>query len=194
MKKFLLIILFLVFSVFSFAFIFPNTSEKTINIYDKIKVLNQIISLVNDNYVDNVNWDEALDGAFEGMLEKLDPHSSYISRDKLENVNEQFYGKFEGIGIEFDLLGGYITVISPIIDSPSDKVGLQPGDEIISIDGEDAFEITREEVFNTLRGPKGSPVTLTIRRPGLDDTFNVEIIRDQIPIYLPLRLIKKLDI
>ncbi len=183
MKKFLLIILFLVFSVFSFAFIFPNTTEKTINIYDKIKVLNQIISLVNDNYVDNVNWDEALDGAFEGMLEKLDPHSSYISRDKLENVNEQFYGKFEGIGIEFDLLGGYITVISPIIDSPSDKVGLQPGDKIISIDGEDAFEITREEVFNTLRGPKGSPVTLTIRRPGLDDTFNVEIIRDQIPIY-----------
>ena len=60
MKKFLLIILFLVFSVFSFAFIFPNTTEKTINIYDKIKVLNQIISLVNDNYVDNVNWDKAL--------------------------------------------------------------------------------------------------------------------------------------
>ena len=183
MKKISLIALFSILSIFSIAFIFPSATEKTVNIYDKIKVLNQIISLVNDNYVDNVNWDEALDGAFEGMLEKLDPHSSYISRDKLENVNEQFYGKFEGIGIEFDLLGGYITVISPIVDSPSDKVGLQPGDKIISIDGKDAFEITREEVFNTLRGPKGSPVSLTIRRPGLVETFEVEIIRDQIPIY-----------
>ena len=183
MKKTSLIVLFSIISIFSIAFIFPSATEKTVNIYDKIKVLNQIISLVNDNYVDNVNWDEALDGAFEGMLEKLDPHSSYISRDKLENVNEQFYGKFEGIGIEFDLLGGYITVISPIVDSPSDKVGLQPGDKIISIDGKDAFEITREEVFNTLRGPKGSPVSLTIRRQGLNETFEVEIIRDQIPIY-----------
>ena len=183
MKKTSLIVLFSIISIFSIAFIFPSATEKTVNIYDKIKVLNQIISLVNDNYVDNVNWDEALDGAFEGMLEKLDPHSSYISRDKLENVNEQFHGKFEGIGIEFDLLGGYITVISPIVDSPSDKVGLQPGDKIISIDGKDAFEITREEVFNTLRGPKGSPVSLTIRRQGLNETFEVEIIRDQIPIY-----------
>ena len=112
MKKISLIVLFSILSIFSIAFIFPSATEKTVNIYDKIKVLNQIISLVNDNYVDNVDWDEALDGAFEGMLEKLDPHSSYISRDNLENVNEQFYGKFEGIGIEFDLLGGYITVIS----------------------------------------------------------------------------------
>ncbi len=183
MKKTSLIVLFSIISIFSIAFIFPSATEKTVNIYDKIKVLNQIISLVNNNYVDNVNWDEALDGAFEGMLEKLDPHSSYISRDKLENVNEQFHGKFEGIGIEFDLLGGYITVISPIVDSPSDKVGLQPGDKIISIDGKDAFEITREEVFNTLRGPKGSSVSLTIRRQGLNETFEVEIIRDQIPIY-----------
>jgi len=182
-KKKLLIITLILISIISLAFIFPNAVDKTVNIYDKIKVLNQIISLVNDNYVDNVDWDDALDGAFHGMLEKLDPHSSYISRDNLAKVNEQFHGKFEGIGIEFDLLGGYITVISPIVDSPSDKVGLKPGDKIISIDGEDAFEITKEEVFNTLRGPKGSPVLLTIRRPGLDQIFDVEIVRDQIPIY-----------
>jgi len=182
-KKKLLIITSILISIISLAFIFPSTVNKTVNIYDKIKVLNQIISLVNENYVDNIDWDDALDGAFDGMLEKLDPHSSYISRDKIENINEQFHGKFEGIGIEFDLLGGYITVISPIVDSPSDKVGLQPGDKIISIDGEDAFEITKEEVFNTLRGPKGSPVLLTIRRPGLEEIFDVEIVRDQIPIY-----------
>ena len=98
-------------------------------------------------------------------------------------MNEQFHGKFEGIGIEFDLLGGYITVIAPVVDSPSDRAGLQPGDKIVAIDGEDAYEITREDVYNTLRGPKGTAVLLTIRRPGQAETFDVEIIRDQIPIY-----------
>tara|TARA_B100000029_G_scaffold514101_1_gene615672 strand:- start:5037 stop:6638 length:1602 start_codon:yes stop_codon:yes gene_type:complete len=165
------------------AFIGPSAYVKAVNIYDKIRVLNQIISIVNENYVEPVNWDEALDGAFLGMLEELDPHSSYIPRDHLEGITEQYHGKFEGIGIEFDLLGGYITVISPVVDSPSDRAGLQPGDKIISIDGKDAFGISREEVFTTLRGPKGSTVKIMIKRTGVEDPFEVEIIRDQIPIY-----------
>ena len=70
-----------------------------------------------------------------------------------------------------------------MVDSPSDRAGLQPGDKIVSIDGEDAYEITREDVYSTLRGPKGTAVLLTIRRPGQEETFDVEIIRDQIPIY-----------
>ena len=154
---------------------------KAVNIYDKIRVLNQIISIVNENYVESVNWDEALDGAFLGMLEELDPHSSYIPRDHLEGITEQYHGKFEGIGIEFDILGGYITVISPVVDSPSDRAGLQPGDKIVAIDGEDAYGITREEVFTTLRGPKGSPVIITIKSTGVEKPFEVESIRDQIP-------------
>ncbi len=161
----------------------PSAYVKAVNIYDKIRVLNQIISIVNENYVESVNWDEALDGAFLGMLEELDPHSSYIPRDHLEGITEQYHGKFEGIGIEFDILGGYITVISPVVDSPSDRAGLQPGDKIVAIDGEDAYGITREEVFTTLRGPKGSPVIITIKRTGVEKPFEVEIIRDQIPIY-----------
>ena len=169
--------------LFTAASVGPAAYSKAVNIYDKIRVLNQIISIVNENYVEPVNWDNALDGAFLGMLDELDPHSSYIPRDKLEEVNEEYQGRFEGIGIEFDLLGGYITVIAPVVDSPSDRAGLQPGDKIVAIDGDDAYEITREEVYRTLRGPKGSAVMITIRRPGLEETFDVEIIRDQIPIY-----------
>ena len=182
-KRYLAIGAISVIFLFTVASVGPASYSKAVNIYEKIRVLNQIISIVNENYVEPVNWDEALDGAFLGLLDELDPHSSYISRDKLETVNEQFHGKFEGIGIEFDLLGGYITVISPVVDSPSDRAGLQPGDKIVSIDGEDAYEITREDVYNTLRGPKGTAVLLTIRRPGQEETFDVEIIRDRIPIY-----------
>ena len=182
-KRYLAICAIAVVFLFTVASVGPASYSKAVNIYEKIRVLNQIISIVNENYVEPVNWDEALDGAFLGLLDELDPHSSYISRDKLETVNEQFHGKFEGIGIEFDLLGGYITVIAPVVDSPSDRAGLQPGDKIVSIDGKDAYEISREEVYSTLRGPKGTAVLLTIRRPGQEETFDVEIIRDQIPIY-----------
>ena len=172
-KLYLTISAISVIFLFTVASVGPASYSKAVNIYEKIRVLNQIISIVNENYVDPINWDEALDGAFLGLLDELDPHSSYISRDKLETVNEQFHGKFEGIGIEFDLLGGYITVIAPVVDSPSDRAGLQPGDKIVSIDGQDAYEITREDGYNTLRGPKGTTVLLTIRRPGQEETFDV---------------------
>ena len=79
-------------------------------------------------------------------MESLDPHSTYIPPKEQENINEVFKGEFQGIGIEFDILDGYITVISPIADSPSDIVGLMPGDKIISIDGNDAYKITKSGV------------------------------------------------
>ncbi len=182
-KRTALVVLTSAIIVVAVAPVVPAIYSRAVNIYDKIQVLNQIITIVNDNYVEPVDWDGALDGAFHGMLDRLDPHSAYIPRERLENITEQFHGQFEGIGIEFDILNGYITVIAPVAGSPSDRVGLQPGDQIVRINGNDAFEITREEVFDKLRGPKGSAVTVTISRAGLDETFDVEIIRDKIPIH-----------
>jgi len=181
-KRTLILIVTLVLFITSGAFIVSAFYPKAINIYEKIRVLNEIISIVNENYVESVDWDGVMDGAFQGLLEKLDPHSAYIPREHFASIDERFRGKFEGIGIEFDILGGYITVISPIIGSPSYRAGLQPGDQIVKIDGEDAFKITNEEVYNKLRGPKGSGVDITVRRPGMEETFDVHIIRDQIPI------------
>ena len=92
------------------------------------------------NHFDNVFEDDEVDiekiwdGAFHGFMEKLDPHSVYIPPKKQEEIDEIFRGKFQGIGIEFDILDGYITVIAPVADSPSERVGLQPGDKIIEID------------------------------------------------------------
>ena len=114
----------------------PRVYSSNQNIYrvlrEKINVLQQIISYVNHFYFDTVNMDKVMDGAFHGLMEELDPHSNYIPATQQENINELFKGKFQGIGIEFDILDGFITVISPIPDSPSDIVGLMPGDKTVS--------------------------------------------------------------
>ena len=151
-------------------------------IENKFRVFNQIIQYVNEYYYEDVDMDKIWNGAFHGFMEKLDPHSVYIPPKKQEEIDEIFRGEFQGIGIEFDILEGYITVIAPVADSPSERVGLQPGDRIIEIDGEDAYGITKDEVIKTLRGPKGTSVDLKIARIG-SEPFEVIIIRDVIPIY-----------
>ena len=165
----------------------PRVYSSNQNVYrvlrEKINVLQQIISYVNHFYFDTVDMDKVMDGAFHGLMEELDPHSNYIPAKEQENINELFKGKFQGIGIEFDILEGFITVISPVPDSPSDIVGLMPGDKIIAINGEDAYKITKDQVFKKLRGRKGTKVVVTISRIGTSKPFDVTIIRDNIPIY-----------
>ncbi|HCK99882.1 MAG TPA: S41 family peptidase, partial [Candidatus Marinimicrobia bacterium] len=148
----------------------------------KIKVLNDIIGIVNDYYVEVPEWEDVMEGAYTGLLENLDPHSFYINKKQLSGINEEFTGKFEGIGIEFDVLDGYITVIAPVAGAPAEKAGIEVGDKIVKIEGESAYKIKREDVSKKLRGPKGSAVTVTIRRQDMDD-FDVTIIRDEIPLY-----------
>jgi len=152
------------------------------DLFKKLNVFSDMVSIINDNYVDDVNWDKAMDGAYNGLLEQLDPHSVYIPKKRLAKINEQFEGEFQGIGIEFDIIGGYITVISPIPGAPADKVGIQAGDKIVSIEDSTAKGITQQEVFDKLRGPKGSKVDVTVVRTGRQDSLDFTIIRDDIPI------------
>ena len=147
----------------------------------KLKTLTQVIRLVQDGYFEEFDMTKALEGAIRGFLEELDPHSKYISNDELEVVNEQMQGQFEGIGIEYSMLDGYITVISPIPGTPSDKAGIQSGDKIIEINGKSAYKIKTEDVIKKLRGEKGSSVIVKILRDG-KEPFDITLIRDQIPI------------
>lgn len=151
-------------------------------IESKLKVMNQILYYVNQLYYEDVDMNDLMDGAFRGIMDQLDPHSIFIPAKEQENIDELFRGQFQGIGIEFDLLNKYITVITPVAGGPSERAGLLPGDKIIEIDGIDAKNITREEVFKSLRGAKGTQVDLIIKRLGIDP-FEVTIIRDDIPIY-----------
>ncbi|MBC8403516.1 MAG: PDZ domain-containing protein, partial [Candidatus Marinimicrobia bacterium] len=157
-KKIYKLVIILLICAF-FAGLLPVTRllySKDRSIYQTMKtnmaVLNQIIRVINELYFEPVEWDDLWNGAFQGLMNELDPHSVYIPSKQQEEIAELFQGKFQGIGIEFDILHGYITVISPVADSPAERVGLQSGDQIIEIDGEDAYQITREEVFRKLRG------------------------------------------
>jgi len=166
--------------IFALLYGFKNNAIK--DQFQKMKTIAEIIRLVNDNYVDDVDMDNILEGAIIGLLDRLDPHSSYISAKQLELINEQFDGEFEGIGIEFSILEGFITVISPIPGTPSDRAGLQSGDKITRINNKSAYKITQKDVMEKLRGPKGTRVNISISRPGLDADFEVTLVRDKIPI------------
>ncbi|KAA3608788.1 MAG: S41 family peptidase [Calditrichaeota bacterium] len=148
--------------------------------FDKLE---EIITLTETHYVGNVDWDKAISGAIEGMLNSLDPHSVYFDPVQGESNDESFEGKYQGIGIQYDVIEGFINVITVIPGSPSEKVGIFAGDIIVEIDGESAFGISNAEVPKKLKGPKNSVVEVAIQREGFDDNLKFEITRDEIPIY-----------
>ena len=161
--------------------LFIAAKNSTSNFLAKISILSNVIRLVDRYYVEDVDMDELINGSIRGLLETLDPHSSYITNEEFEKIDETMKGEFEGIGIEFSILDGYITVISPIAGTPSDRAGLLSGDKIIKIDGESAYKIKQDEIVKKLRGPKGTSVVVTIKRLG-SENFDVTLIRDKIPI------------
>ncbi len=173
---------YLSYILFGIVLVYGFKSDIAKDQFQKMKTLTQVIRLINDNYVEDVDMNNVLEGAIIGLLDRLDPHSTYISTEQFEVINEQFAGEFEGIGIEFSILDGYITVISPIPGTPSDRAGLQTGDKIVRINDVSAYKITQKDVLQKLRGPKNSSVEVTISRPGFEEDFDVTLIRDKIPI------------
>jgi len=123
------------------------------------------------------------DEAIIGMFAMLDPHSNYLEPERTEREQEQFSGRFQGIGVQFDIIDDTITVISAISGGPSDKLGIQSGDRIIQIDDTSAVGFTNTQVVNHLRGPKGTTVDVVVRRPRMNNPLNFTITRDDIPLY-----------
>jgi carboxyl-terminal processing protease len=142
-----------------------------------------IMGLINSAYVETPDLKILAEGAIEGMLKRLDPHSVYIPADEQEKISERDYGEFEGIGISFVIQNELITVIAPITGTPSERLGIRSGDMIVEIDGVSAYGITNEEVFTKLRGPKGTTVKIKVMRPGVPEPIDFTIVRDKIPIY-----------
>ncbi len=153
------------------------------NTYKQLSRFMAVLKIIRSYYVEEVDTDKLITGAIEGMLDKLDPHSIYIEPKKLKEITEQFQGSYQGIGIEFIIQNKILTVVAPIAGSPSEALGIRPGDRIIKIEGESTYGITETEVQKKLKGPKGTKVTVTIKRPGLEEPFDLTITRDRIPIY-----------
>ncbi len=135
------------------------------------------------NNLDSADMYKLTEAAIIGMFDTLDPHSMYIEAEDSEQIQEEFAGKFQGIGVQFNILQDTITVITPISGGPSDQLGIQSGDRIIGIEDSSAVGFTNEQVLRSLRGSKGTEVKVTIKRPGVSNLLNFNIIRDDIPLY-----------
>ncbi|MBD3235171.1 MAG: PDZ domain-containing protein [Candidatus Eisenbacteria bacterium] len=160
----------------------PNVSASHQGIYDNIQLFNEVLNLVSEYYVESIESDSLIQGAIGGMLDQLDPHSNYIHPKRFEEMDERNRGTYQGIGVSFAIRDGHLTVISPMEGGPSDRLGIRAGDIITHIEGESAFQIKENEVFEKLRGPKGTRVQVTVRRAGRKEPLEFEIVRDEIPI------------
>ncbi|HAI75516.1 MAG TPA: peptidase S41 [Microscillaceae bacterium] len=156
--------------------------KKVISGYEKIR---EILTYVERDYVDTVNTEDLIDYSIDKMLEKLDPHTAYIPAKKVALANTQLEGGFDGIGIEFNIFKDTIYVVTPLSGGPSEAVGLQSGDKIVEVDGKNVAGIGIDNlgVFKLLRGPKGTKVTLGIKRRNAEKLISFTIIRDKIPSY-----------
>ena len=155
-------------------------SQKKDVLYEKLDLFGDILETINKEYFKQINEGEVIDGAINGMLQSLDPYSSYMSPKTFKNMNTETKGEFGGLGIEVTMEAGLVKVISPIDDTPADKAGIKSGDYIIKLDNKQVKGLTLDEAVNTMRGKSGTPITLTIRRIDVDDPIIVKIVRETI--------------
>lgn len=143
----------------------------------------QAYHLIDENYLEDVKGQQLIEGAIQGMLDTLeDPYSTYMDVETMKNFNETIESSFEGIGAEVSMVNDMVTIIAPIKDSPAEKSGLRPNDQILSVNEESVRGLDLYEAVEKIRGKKGSEVVLKIQRPGVSDPFDVTLTRDEIPL------------
>lgn len=158
-------------------------TAETEETYKNLEIFSNILSLIQQNYVEPVNTQKVIDGAIRGMLTTLDPHSSFMKPEDFRELEEETKGSFTGIGIEITIKDSILTVVSPIEGTPAHEKGLQAGDKIIKIDGISTKEMSLMEAVKQLRGPKGSEVTISIHREGWTDLKDFNMVRNVIPLH-----------
>ena len=183
--RFILNLFLFGFVVVALAFLFnaqqPAQSDEREETYRQLTLFGDVFQRVRGEYVDEVSDKELIEAAINGMLTSLDPHSAYLPDDNFKKMQVQTSGKFGGLGIEVTMQDGFLKVVSPIDDTPADKVGIQPEDLIVSVDGESIVGVTLTEAVEKLRGEIGSEVTVIIQRSE-QEPFEVTLVRDEIKI------------
>lgn len=139
---------------------------------------------ISNLYVDDVDEQKLVEDAIRGMLSKLDPHSSYMTPKEVKDANEPLSGNFEGIGVQFNMIEDTLLVIQPVVNGPSEKVGIIAGDRIVSVNDSAiaGVKMSKEEIMKRLRGPKGTKVKLGVIRQGIKDRLTFTVVRDKIPV------------
>jgi carboxyl-terminal processing protease len=156
----------------------PSNTTET---YKELNLFGDVFEKVRSDYVEEVSDDTLIEGAINGMLTSLDPHSNYLNAKNFTDMKVQTRGEFGGLGIEVSMENGLIKVVSPIDDTPAARAGLKPGDLITHLNGEPVQGLSLPEAVEKMRGPENSEVTLKIRRAGRDP-FDVKLVRAKIKI------------
>ena len=178
MKKFK----FLLLIFFSFFYLNKTVISAEIDIYKKIDLFGEVLEKINKEYVDEFNQSESMDSAINGLLQSLDPYSSYMSPKIFDEMQTETSGEFGGLGIEVSMEAGVVKVISPIDDTPASRAGLKAGDYIVKINNVQVQGKSLSEAVDLMRGPVGSGIELTVRRRGEKKALTFNIIREVIQV------------
>jgi carboxyl-terminal processing protease len=152
------------------------------SVYQQLDLFGDIFERIRSDYVEQVDESQLIEAAINGMLSSLDPHSSYLSPDDAAAMQVQTRGEFGGLGIEVTQEEGFVKVVSPMDGTPADAAGIQAGDFITHVDGQSVLGLTLDEAVDMMRGPVGSEIIITVAREGVDEPFDVSIIRDTIKL------------
>tara|TARA_E500000178_G_scaffold189357_1_gene187457 strand:+ start:74 stop:1216 length:1143 start_codon:yes stop_codon:yes gene_type:complete len=177
-KKFFTLIILIIFNISNLNFV--NSAEN--NVYQKIDLFGEVLEKINKEYVDEINQSESMDSAINGLLQSLDPYSSYMSPEIFDEMQTETSGEFGGLGIEVGMESGVVKVISPIDDTPASRAGIKAGDYIIKINDIQVQGKSLSEAVDLMRGPVGSSINLTVRRVGKKKALNFNIVREIIEI------------
>src|SRR6476619_1364229 len=160
----------------------PNVAAVGRQDYESLEAFSNILSIVKKNYVEDVGTKSLVNGAINGMLSSLDPHSAYLTPDLYKELQSDTQGRFGGLGIEITVKGGILTVVSPIEDTPAAKAGIKPGDQIFKIEEEFTKDMSLVDAVKKMRGPKGTKISISVKREGVPELINFTLMRDGIPV------------
>ena len=169
--------------IFCTQFLFlEKVNSAEIDIYKKIDLFGEVLEKINKEYVDEINQSESMDSAINGLLQSLDPYSSYMSPEIFEEMQTETSGEFGGLGIEVSMEAGVVKVITPIDDTPASKAGLKAGDYIVKINDIQVQGKSLSEAVDLMRGPVGSGIELTVRRRGVKKALTFNVVREIIEV------------
>jgi carboxyl-terminal processing protease len=158
-------------------------SDEGRDVYQKARLFDQIVRYVAEYYVDSLEVNELYDMAIDGMFERLgDPYTSFLGPEAFGELSLNTTGNYAGIGARIDSRDGWVTVVSPVADSPADRAGLEPGDQIVEVEGQSTKGWNTQKAANLLRGEPGTPVKITVIRAGLPDSLRFTLIRARIHV------------
>ncbi|MBI3075953.1 MAG: PDZ domain-containing protein, partial [Deltaproteobacteria bacterium] len=150
--------------------------------YENLKVMADVLAIVQRSYVEDVEPRKLIYGAIKGMLEGLDPHSAFMPPDVYQEMQVETKGEFGGLGIEITVRDGVLTVVSPIEDTPAFRAGIQSGDQIVRIEGVSTKGLSLVDAVKRMRGPRGTKVTISIMRPGFAEPRDFTLTRAVIEV------------